>query len=495
LVRVDTFGSSYDTVLAVYTGSSVGALTAVGCNDDTPTSLQSRLTFSATAGTAYRIQVGGYNGATGIAMLNLTVGNDDFGNAVTLPSALPVSATTGTAGATTELGEALSCNTGSTVWYNFTPAVTTAVQIDTFGSSYDTVLGVYTGATIPSLTSVGCNDDSGTLQSRLSFVATAGTTYRIQVGGYGGATGTAVLNIHGGVTLGVKADLAIDFGTSGLWLLDNGVTWSFLHGLNPSLLATGDIDGNGLSDVIVDFAGFGVWAWMNNSSWLRIHSLNVTAMTTGDLDGNGRSDIVLDFPGFGVWVYFNNTSFSQLNPANSTLITTGDLNGDGRAEAIISFSAYGTWVWSSISGWTQIHSLPAVSLAAGDLDADGDADLLVGFAGFGVYMLRNGVWTQVHSLTPPRMIVADIDGNGQGDAVMDFTGFGVWARKNLTTWKQLHSLNAGLLAAADIDRNGQFDVILSFPGFGLWEWKNDSSYVQLHPVTPEGVAVGSVNGN
>jgi hypothetical protein len=93
------------------------------------------------------------------------------------------------------------------------------------------------------------------------------------------------------------------------------------------------------------------------------------------------------------------------------------------------------------------------------------------------------------------MIVADIDGNGQGDAVMDFTGFGVWARKNLTTWKQLHSLNAGLLAAADIDRNGQFDVILSFPGFGLWEWKNDSSYVQLHPVTPEGVAVGSVNGN
>ena len=34
-VTIDTFGSRFDTVLAVYTGSSVAGLTEVVCNDDT----------------------------------------------------------------------------------------------------------------------------------------------------------------------------------------------------------------------------------------------------------------------------------------------------------------------------------------------------------------------------------------------------------------------------------------------------------------------------
>lgn len=78
-VTIDTLTSNFDTLLAVYTGSAVNALTAVpnGSNDDSPAggTQTSKVTFGVTAGTVYQIAVDGYNGLTGnIAMhLNLAV--------------------------------------------------------------------------------------------------------------------------------------------------------------------------------------------------------------------------------------------------------------------------------------------------------------------------------------------------------------------------------------------------------------------------------------
>ena len=64
-VTITTAGSTYDTVLAVYTGTSVNALgTAVASNDDvggTPHDVTSTVTFTANAGTIYRIAVDGFN--------------------------------------------------------------------------------------------------------------------------------------------------------------------------------------------------------------------------------------------------------------------------------------------------------------------------------------------------------------------------------------------------------------------------------------------------
>jgi len=67
-VTIDTVGSGYDTVLAVYTGTSVNALagTRVANNDDiggTPHNVSSRVNFPASAGTVYRIAVDGFNNA------------------------------------------------------------------------------------------------------------------------------------------------------------------------------------------------------------------------------------------------------------------------------------------------------------------------------------------------------------------------------------------------------------------------------------------------
>jgi hypothetical protein len=57
-VTIDTCSAGYDTLLAVYTGTSLGDLRRVGANDDA-CGLHSRVRFQATAGTTYFIAVDG----------------------------------------------------------------------------------------------------------------------------------------------------------------------------------------------------------------------------------------------------------------------------------------------------------------------------------------------------------------------------------------------------------------------------------------------------
>lgn len=61
-----TAGSDFDTIVGVYTGSSVDNLTQLSCNDDvSTTNLTSYLTVNLVSGTSYQIQVGGFNGRYG----------------------------------------------------------------------------------------------------------------------------------------------------------------------------------------------------------------------------------------------------------------------------------------------------------------------------------------------------------------------------------------------------------------------------------------------
>jgi serralysin len=54
---------------------------------------------------------------------------------------------------------------------------------------FDTLVGVYTGAAVDSLTEVASNDDDGVGGSSVSFLTTGGTTYRIAVDGFAGKAG------------------------------------------------------------------------------------------------------------------------------------------------------------------------------------------------------------------------------------------------------------------------------------------------------------------
>ena len=124
--------------------------------------------------------------------------NDNFANA-TLVTALPFSNTVDNSSATTEATDPTppcvphSTNPRTkTVWYAYTAGGTGSVTLDTVGSSYDTTLSVWTasGGTGQSLqfTNVFCNDDIEpgiVTQSRLTFAASAGTTYFIMIAPFG----------------------------------------------------------------------------------------------------------------------------------------------------------------------------------------------------------------------------------------------------------------------------------------------------------------------
>ena len=73
-ISIDTFGSEYDTVVSVFTGSCA-VWTEVACDDDDPPSTQSLIEdLPVTAGTLYRIKVSDWNtqGGGGLLDVNIT---------------------------------------------------------------------------------------------------------------------------------------------------------------------------------------------------------------------------------------------------------------------------------------------------------------------------------------------------------------------------------------------------------------------------------------
>jgi hypothetical protein len=201
-VEINTFGSDFDTLLAVYTGTTVGALGAVAANDEAGGGSQSQVRFAAQSNALYRIAVDGFFGEQGSILLNIVPGvapppNDNFANAVAL-AGLPVSAAGSNVAATGQTGEpdhAGDLADGS-VWWRWTSPLSGLVQIDTYGSGLDTLLGVYTGTAVNALGEIASNDNAGgDLQSKVQFLAVSSVTYRIAVDGLFGDEGPIVLNI------------------------------------------------------------------------------------------------------------------------------------------------------------------------------------------------------------------------------------------------------------------------------------------------------------
>jgi hypothetical protein len=70
IVTMTTAGSSFDTLLAVYTGTNLATLQSVASDDDRGGFLTSQVTFNAQVGTDYQIAIDGLNGACGDILLS-----------------------------------------------------------------------------------------------------------------------------------------------------------------------------------------------------------------------------------------------------------------------------------------------------------------------------------------------------------------------------------------------------------------------------------------
>jgi hypothetical protein len=220
-----TKGSPFDTVLAVYSGARVGALTAVAANDNANTTdTSSSASFNTVADGIYYIAIDGKNNAVGIPVLQWSLfipppPNDNFADAQVLSGNVGSAFGTNING-TRERGEPIHAGTGGarTVWYRWTAPSAGRFFLSTAGTRFDTVVAVYTGTSTLALSLVASNDDASSTvdTSSLDFAATAGTTYYIVVDGFNDAGRVATGNFKmnyvfkaGAALIGTRSSLTL----------------------------------------------------------------------------------------------------------------------------------------------------------------------------------------------------------------------------------------------------------------------------------------------
>lgn len=184
-VAIQVFGN-FDTLLGVYTGASVDTLVEVISNDDVAFG-SSTVSFATTPGTTYRIAVDGFGGKSGrfsIFWMESPL-NDNFAEAIALVGASGRRSGDTVRGATVELGEQDLFDTGTSVWYSWTPPADGTYKLSTLGSTFDSVMAVYTGSSLEALELLRFNDDDpdrGCCSSWIPLIdADSSTTYMIQV--------------------------------------------------------------------------------------------------------------------------------------------------------------------------------------------------------------------------------------------------------------------------------------------------------------------------
>lgn len=215
-VRISTDDSTFDTLLAIYTGTNrVNALSQVASNDDHGLLVNSRVKFNAAAGTNYQIAVDGYNDGSGADSGDVVLhvefirnpiprpANDNFTNRIVLVG-LPVTVTGSNQWATREPGEPVHVDKfgDTSVWWAWTAPGSGWVRVSTVGSTFDTLLAVYQGTSLTNLSVVATSDDidplEGLLTSALAFEALSNQTYQVAVDGFDGAYGDIVLTFEDG---------------------------------------------------------------------------------------------------------------------------------------------------------------------------------------------------------------------------------------------------------------------------------------------------------
>ncbi|MGB0652447.1 MAG: hypothetical protein ACPGQL_04540 [Thermoplasmatota archaeon] len=177
-------GYRYNYWMGVYTGSSVDALTEIGCSKND--GLSNELVVDVQAGTLYHIRLGHSHGAMPAGTFDFTfVGqlvNDDFADAQVVP-ALPFAMEELLAPASVEAAETSSCGDPAidSIWYTFTAPITgTFVAMLEDQDPAFPVLTLYQGTDVASLTEIGCRDTHWR-DLDLAVGVLAGETYHLRV--------------------------------------------------------------------------------------------------------------------------------------------------------------------------------------------------------------------------------------------------------------------------------------------------------------------------
>ena len=184
---IDTAASSFDTVLAVYDGTTLPGLHLEQYNDDASAGVTtSQLVVYGTAGTPLQIQVSGKGGATGLVSLEIAeVPPNDRVSAAQVLTGSAVQVNGRTLHATSDPGEPnpTGASAGHAVWYSWTAPASGSVQVAAYSNSIHPITAVYTGSppSALSLAGSGRGGSGSPSLATVSFTAHSGTAYTFQV--------------------------------------------------------------------------------------------------------------------------------------------------------------------------------------------------------------------------------------------------------------------------------------------------------------------------
>ena len=405
----DTLGSSYDTVLSVWTSTNSspvmcdGSLTNLISDDDTGKYLfnnfgdpgTSYLTFQAVAGTTYYVSVDSFDdgvftnaGSFGPYLLNWdetpAPPNDDFTNAWVLTGLTGI--TNGdNAAATLEPCEAGGVNTddngfvnvSNSVWFAWTAPASGPAEFDTIGSDFDTVLSVWTttnGLCDESLVNVVSDDNSGgfssAFSSQLTFSAVAGTTYYLSVAGSANNPdfniGSYVLEWDQVPTPPPNDDFANADVIAGMTGTTNGYNdWATLEDCEPDAITTDDLAGVTNS----------VWyAWTAPTSGTAIFNTfgsgfdTVLAVytTPSDLCDQGLTLVAADDDYISLVVPQSQVSFTAVAGTTYYISVNGNPNPSPGYGAAGNFDLNWNVIVPSISSGTFVFTSPTYTVGDND---------------------------------------------------------------------------------------------------------------------------------
>ena len=529
--------------------------------------------------------------------------NDSYATAIVVNS-LPYQSIVNTSGATMgaedPVVECASSGNQKSVWYVFTPTVDGPVAVNTFGSSYNTILSIYTGSP-GSFTPLACIDDISSTWSSLTVEGTAGQQLAIlvttdsQSGGllvvnvgavpgafgkvspaHGTAPATVTLSwgpstdaqayeycldtIHNGfcsagwVSVGNSTSVLLTGlvpGTQYSWHVravnvaattyaqgSGSAFWSFI----PIRVPFVDLNGDRLGDAFVHNPETGAWqrqisqgdgsfatvsgtwgaGWkvspavfdadaltdfflFNTTSgeWLKLLSTTdgYTVQESGawwqgwerfvlDLDGDGLSDFFLYDPATGTWFKCLSTptgfTYSQgaWNPGWE--IYPMRLNDDAFGDLFLIDRATGRWFWvlGAADGVftypASAYWLPDWQLYPGDFNGDGLSDLFLYHSDAGEYYVAFNTGTGftyvdgygwMAGWTP---YVADLDADGKDDLFLHNADTGWWFQMigdgagHFTDVGSHQWVLGWDLYFSDFNGDGRADILLYDTATGVW---------------------------